>query len=562
MPTFTGTTEKTVVPIKNKRYQIPEYPFDGPMPADAEPVRGNGMLKPWTRVSTLLDTHEDKEGLIHWNARLVAKGIGDRPDLYALAASTRLEDKQALRQLCSQAFDHARGQASANLGTALHNFLERTLEGEKNLHIPDPWRADVAAVLAKFQEHGITVAGGHQELVIVRPDLRDGDSSGLAGRTDIFVEMPNEITGERELVPADYKTGSDPLAYGSWKIEQQIGIYGSAWATWDGEFWRPMPANLRRDKVLMIHILPGTGQVEIYVNYLDTERLEADLRAAYRTRARRKQAKKAWSVLGSDPEVAKSLADVEIAQRAQAAEREPEYVGPVQTEDQMAELREAMHRKIGGPSFGGTGKPLAELAGDGERGCSVCRRKGHRKGSPVCLGENDPAITPDPMTPAEEEFSDQQAPIEHCPGHGAGWTNDGTGKWVCAECGLPSKAVATKVFPGQPEESYQDCCGTAEGWPHRGECPQRQEDEGAPEHVADTTAVGGVTENSTAPASSDDDDLFDDEAPADADRELFLSRIAEAKDKATMRAIRDEARELGIWEGEVETAARAKVRTL
>lgn len=691
MPSFTGTAEKSHVPIKNHRYQIPDYPFDGPMPADAEPVRGTGMLKPWTRVSTLLDTHEDKEGLIHWNARLVAKGIGDREDLYALAASTRLEDKAALRNLCTQAFDHARGQASANLGTAIHNFLERVLDGEKDVRIPDPWRADIAAVLAKFQQHGIQVAGGHQELVIVRPDLKDGDSAGLAGRTDLFVQMPNEVSGEMELVPADYKTGSDPLAYGSWKIEQQIGIYGSAWATWDGTYWRPMPAGLRRDKVLMIHILPGTGQVEIYVNYLNTERLEADLRAAYRTRARRKQAKKAWTVLGSgaptvaaeeksadqqaydyasstiSPEFAKVLApghelraaqDSEVlggtqqeAARDLAAEKAEDIIrtSAVLGMD-TAKVREAMASQPArfnvlkaqetgngweSKPLGGTGKPLAELAGEGERGCSVCRRKGHRKGSPVCLGTSDPAgFRPDalgqrtdigPVVPPTTGPYAPDVPAAHCPDHGKGWTKDPeTGKWVCPVCYLPSKAVATKVFPEPAWPDDRDCCGTLEGWPHHPECPQAEAlaqkslevqekngvtlDEAARKLVEDAESAkrdGVETTGGAAVLSGDldevvkwwtpsidndttdydvsvalraaqmvrdralnaeDEDLFEDEEEEDVSgantREKFLTRIAEAKDKATIRAIREEARTLGLWDEEMVAAGVARVKSL
>ena len=55
----------------------------------------------------------------------------------------------------------------------------------------------------------------------------------------------------------------------------------------------------------------------------------------------------------------------------------------------------------------GEGKPLAPLAEPGKRGCSVCGRTGHRRGSKACLGDRDPASinvepTPDdgPAEPA------------------------------------------------------------------------------------------------------------------------------------------------------------------
>lgn len=601
MPAFTGTTEKSHVPIKNHRYQIPEYPFDGPMPTDAEPVRGTGMAKPWTRVSTLLDTHEDKEGLIHWNARLVAKGIGDRPDLYALAASTRLEDKSGLRNVCTQAFDHAKGQASANLGTALHNFLERVLDGEKDVQIPDPWRADIAAVLAKFQEHGIQVAGGHQELVIVRPDLKDGDAAGLAGRTDLFVQMPNEVTGEMELVPADYKTGADPLAYGAWKIEQQIGIYGSAWATWDGTFWRPMPAGLRRDKVLMIHVRPGTGEVEIYVNYLNPERLEADLRAAYRTRARRRAAKKAWSVLGAETpapvqeETHRTIGEAGDVIRTSAVlgRGHEDYVPTVP--EVMAQMAEGFNSGAAKVADSIT-KALAPLAGPGERGCSVCRRKGHRKGSPVCLGDQDPAITgedidPNPMPLPGEPEPEWCLRTGPCSAPGVGWTapEQSGDPWVCGNCGKPSRSgqingtgvpvTGTTGMPDGPTERLyaeldreeeaangpeRACCGTLEGWPHRPDCATAA---AMAQKSEETQEKNGVSQEPEVDADgdpiTDDDDLFEDEDISGANtREKFLSRIAEAKDKATLRTIREEARTLGLWDAELVAAGVERVKTL
>lgn len=307
MPSFASTDgPKSDIPIKNHRYQIVRWPWTEknekgqdvpvPMPVGQEPVAGTGMLVPWTRTSTILDTHEDKEGIFKWTKRLVVKGIGAREDLYALAAATRLEDKAGLLKIADQAFDYAKGQAASNLGTALHGFLERWVEGDKDLVVPSQWKGDVGAVMAAFQAANIRLRPDLQEVCVVRPDLKDGDAGGLAGRLDLVVEMLNPETGEWELILADYKTGSDPLLYGSWKIQQQLGLYGTAWAIWDGTHWRPMP-KIRRDKILMVHVLPGQASAQIHIGDVDPVALEEDLAAAYRTRRRRKEAKKAWRPL-------------------------------------------------------------------------------------------------------------------------------------------------------------------------------------------------------------------------------------------------------------------------
>ena len=514
MPSFASTDgPRQAVPIKNKRYQIPRYPFPGRMTSAEGPVAGAGMLVPWTRVSTILDTHEDKEGIFHWTKRLIVKGIGAREDLYALAAATRLEDKAGLLKVADQAFDYAKGQAASNLGTALHGFLERWVEGDKELIVPSQWKGDVGAVMAAFQDANIRLRPDLQEMVVVRPDLKDGDAGGLAGRLDLVVEMLNPETGEWELIMADYKTGSDPLAYGSWKIQQQLGLYGTAWATWDGEFWRPMP-KIRRDKVLMVHVLPGQSSVKIHIGDVDAEALEEDLAAAYRTRRRRKEAKKAWRPLvtveggqilgeptltvatfdgGPGPVAQQDVTLVPVGptkptplEQSWRASSTPEQVARAEAtvarvaaesnpnlDDEQITVQTGVdaegvpyRREV--PTSQSGHAELAPLAGPGERGCGVCGRKGHRRGSPKCLGTDDPRFD-DPNTlngasPQVEADPDEHALDGHaddsghcrCSTRASGWKAPavGGGPWVCGDCGLPSKlGVPLSVQTG---EQYRD----------------------------------------------------------------------------------------------------------
>ena len=637
MPSFASTDgPKQAVPIKNHRYQIPRYPFDGPMNPNAPAgVAGTGMLVPWTRVSTILDTHEDKEGVFKWTKRLVVKGLGAREDLYALAAATRLEDKAGLLKIADQAFDYAKGQAASNLGTALHSFLERWVEGDKDLVIPAQWKGDVAAVMAAFQDANIRLRPDLQEMCVVRPDLKDGDAGGLAGRLDLVVEMLNPETGEWELILADYKTGSDPLLYGSWKIQQQLGLYGTGWAVWDGTHWRPMP-KIRRDKILMVHVLPGQASCQIHIGDVDPVALEEDLAAAYRTRRRRKEAKRAWRPLVT---VEDGVIVDDTAERAVTIDFDsPESVAAdQQAAERRAERAAATVARVAAESNPNTdgddeglvfgmkpGTPalvpeepkagvqgeltrLAPLAGPGERGCGVCGRKGHRRGSPKCLGENDPHLTK--VTDQQESFRrENEGPelpdgvqahpdggtIEHADGvhprHGGmptpeparcrctaragGWTApaDGEGPWVCGDCGLPSKlGVPLAVRTGEQaaerdQQAYDYAADTispefaaALAPNHLREADAiRAERWSADRHEGDPAQVAELASATEEPDPFDEDGS-DALTPA---QPTWRMRIREAKDKAELRTIRAEAMAADEWTQELTQAGLERIKVL
>jgi hypothetical protein len=586
VPNFASTdAPRESIPIKNHRYQIPRWPFTEKNEAGqevpvrhnfTEPVKGVGMLQNWTRASTVVDTHKDKENLIKWRSRLVAKGMGDREDLVALAAAARLSDRTTLNNVATQAFDHAKGQAASNLGSALHGFLERTLNGERDLVIPERWRGDVAGVLATFQDLGIKLNPDHQELVIVRPDLKDGDAAGLAGRFDLLGEY------EGKLTVIDYKTGSDPLEYGAWEIQQKGGLYATGWAIWDGEFWHPMPV-VRQDLTLMVHVLPGQGKdgVSVHEVDLDLAELEEDLAAAYRTRRRRKEAKKAHRlvVLDADPldgqdsptehpdTVERAATPDQQAQVDKAAERMAKLnemaiaagrndedddelgfgndeIGSAQAagrndEDDDPDAGYVTPAGVAALQVGGDGKPLAPLAGPGERGCGVCHRKGHKRGSPKCLGLDDPAVTNKNVQDYADGKNDRFSAPEPAHTHGVdGWTrNPLTGHWECGTEGCDVSAaepVAEQLTAEQAEPTM--------------------------------TTADGPGQTVPVPDADNEPDPFDDNrdeaAAADADWHLFLDRINEAKDKAEIRQIRSEATELGVWNDQLLQAGLARIKAL
>jgi hypothetical protein len=547
VPNFASTdAPRESIPIRNHRYQIPRYPLDRPMRQGEAPIRGEGMLQNWTRASTVVDTHKDKEGLVKWRARLVAKGMGDREDLVALAAAARLSDRTTLNNVATQAFDHAKGQAASNLGSALHGFLERTLNGERDLVIPERWRGDVAGVLATFQDHGIVLNPDHQELVIVRPDLKDGDAAGLAGRFDLLGEYQGRLT------VIDYKTGSDPLEYGAWEIQQKGGLYATGWAIWDGEYWHPMPA-VRQDLTLMVHVLPGQGKdgVSVHEVDLDLAELEEDLAAAYRTRRRRKEAKKAHRqvVLDDDPlagqdsptmhpdTVERAATPDQQAQANKAAERLAKLSAATNPNTEGDDELGFGNDEIGAsePVLGGDGKPLAPLAGPDRKGCSVCSRTGHRKGGKACLGDADPGtgraarqVMMDEGKTGEQVRAEDAAAVKPC-AHGAWTRNPITGDWECGECGGPAAAGLAAEL-------------TAEQMPAR-----IQDDEN--QRLAEPDPF--------------DDDGSDALTPTiSGDKSLMLNRISEAKSKAEIREIRAEATELGVWDDELLQAGLARIKAL
>jgi hypothetical protein len=551
---------------RHNRYLIPRYPLDHALQPGDEPVEGTGMAVAWTRVSTILDVHKDKEGIFKWTKRLIVKGIGGRPDLYALAAAARVDDRSGLLDIANQAFDYAKGQASSNLGTALHNFRERVDAGE-DVDIPQPWADDIAAYQAALKEAGITVRPDLQELVVVRPDLRDGDAAGLAGRFDLIVEWKGE------LVMADLKTGSDPLQWGAWEIQQQLGTYSSAWAIWDGTHFRPLPA-VRKDKVLMIHLLPGQAACSVEEIDVDPVELEADLAAAYRTRARRKAAKTAHrpvSAAVANPHPAASMVTMSpvstpqmVADATKAAERLAKVV-EMSNPNEEGELDAVVVSGPGAPdheskmaerNLDGLGQPLEPLVVPPAKGCSVCRRKGHRKGSPKCLGAADPAL------PGGAGRRVGEMPCAH----GAWTRNPLTGTWECGECQAPAAAehqdeltaaqavldeAATIPEPDDEDRAYAEAMRAR---------PRDLEPGDRPEDGADPMTNVAAEELAAVEADPFQEDELE-VAAADADWHLFLDRINEAPDKATIRSIRAEATDLGVWDDRLLQAGLARIKS-
>jgi hypothetical protein len=545
VPNFASTDKVKYepIPIKNKRYQIPRYHLDGPMEPGAEPVQGQGMLVPWTRVSTIIDVHKNKEGIFDWRSRNIVAGLSRREDLIALGASAPLIDKATLRDVARQAEEFAKSKSSANLGTALHTFRERTDNGEPLDIVPAPWRADIVAYREALATAGVEIIPELQELVVVRPDLADGDAGGLAGRFDLIVRHNGQ------LKVADLKTGSDPLEYGSWDIQQQLGVYTTAWAIWDGQCWNA-PPDVARDSVLMIHLLPGQATAAVYEIPVDQEELEADLAAAYRTRRRRAQVKKLPRLLSAvldEPHPAAARvtvtpqmeADAEKAQERLAAINgtkldphepppgaEPGALTPAEAAAVPSPDRAPWGATV--PVVNGEGKPLQPLAtpGTGKKGCSVCHRVGHRKGSKACLGDKDPGPELTPEVAALQDDVAKAKELKPC-AHGEWSLNPVTGKWECGR---------------------EDCHAVA------------ADQEQAAKDAGPNGELAPDVPDPMTPA----EDEFADEVLSDSEARWheFLDEINEAPDKATLRDIRARAQKAGVWDDKLKMAGLDRIKSL
>lgn len=210
-----------------------------------------GQEQAWTRATTFAKSISDTFTLTKWKTRMAVKGLALRPDLFALAAATPLDDRDALNRIANEAQEAAAARASANLGTALHSFTEQVDRGE-NPVIPQPWDRDIAAYRAALEAHRVQVNPAYVEGIVVVPELE------VAGTFDRLVTFHGRLT------VGDLKTGRD-LTYGWNEIAIQLAIYSRATHIFDpttGEL-SPMPT-VDQDQALVFHLPVGQGACTIY----------------------------------------------------------------------------------------------------------------------------------------------------------------------------------------------------------------------------------------------------------------------------------------------------------
>jgi hypothetical protein len=235
--------EKPKIPRDRwERYVIPD-------PATGAPTS-------WTRMTTLSGTISDRHNLELWAQRMVLKGIAARPDLYAMAVATPLEDKKELNGIAESAKDAAQANSAANMGTAVHTFTEKHDRGEP-LNVPEPWAGDIRAYDSMLRAHGLRVIPELIEQVCICPELQ------AAGTFDRIVMLP-----DGSLVIADVKT-KGTMDWGRDDIAIQLAGYANAthMFIWDPAVGNwvlvPMPP-VRKDFALVFHMPAGSNRCTLY----------------------------------------------------------------------------------------------------------------------------------------------------------------------------------------------------------------------------------------------------------------------------------------------------------
>lgn len=227
------------------------------------PDPDTGKQRAWTRATTIAGTLKDRYGLERWDQRNIVYGIGQRPALYARAASATLADSSDLDDIAKRAKEAADSHAGADVGTALHTFTERVDRGE-DITVPAPYDRDIAAYRNALDAAGMTVALGWIERIVCVPELQ------IVGTLDRLNNCPEwKLARVGDLKTATDKvyggrTTNTVLTYGMADIPLQLAIYANASCWWDpnAEQWVDMPA-VDRSKAMVIHLPAGLGECRL-----------------------------------------------------------------------------------------------------------------------------------------------------------------------------------------------------------------------------------------------------------------------------------------------------------
>lgn len=208
---------------------------------------GEKRPKAHTRITNFAKKLEDEYKLTLWKKRMVLLGAAQRSDITA-AALANSDDNYTLNDLAEAAMDAAQANVRRETGTALHRMCERVDAGE-DLHLPEPWRADVDAYTKCLADLKLKV--DLIEQVVVHPRL------GLAGRLD------RTVIGD-DLFVCDLKTGRD-LSESWGSIAIQLALYAGAATMYDPatHTHSPMP-KCNQERALVIHLPATEGKATPY----------------------------------------------------------------------------------------------------------------------------------------------------------------------------------------------------------------------------------------------------------------------------------------------------------
>ena len=225
--------------------EIPRDRFGRPM--IMPPGRSKKRL-PYRRTTTFVGCMDDMNGLMKWQARQVALGMGQRNDLVLAAAAANPDDKKTLHDIAEKAKEAAKSSAAADIGTALHSFTERIDRGQPLGHVPQEYQADLDAyrqATEQIEWLGIETFRVHDEWQI----------AGTADRIGRFPWSPRPQI-------FDIKTGGIDYPH---KMAMQLAMYARMTPydiPTDTRTADPEPLDLNYG--VIIHLPASQGRCDLY----------------------------------------------------------------------------------------------------------------------------------------------------------------------------------------------------------------------------------------------------------------------------------------------------------
>lgn len=264
--------------------------WDRPLLPD--PVTGEDRA--WTSVSTLARTLADTYNLSRWQQRQVARGMGVRPDLCALASRADPDDRATLQRIADDAMEAAGSSAGRNIGTALHEATVDFDRADTGARVDIVRRAiptiatDLKAYAQTIEQHGLKTDPRLMERMTVCRELES------AGTFDRFYLCPD---GKWRV--GDLKTGQHADEWGHLELATQLTPYANGEALWKvldkttGEgVWEAWPvAEESIDRTLGILVWLPSGQGRCEISLVDLNAGMRLTRKAVDIRAERKNAK-------------------------------------------------------------------------------------------------------------------------------------------------------------------------------------------------------------------------------------------------------------------------------
>lgn len=211
-----------------------------------------GKETAYTRVSTLAKAIDDTTNLTKWKCRKAVKGAALRPDLAALAQALDPDvDKGKFNDLVEQAMEAAGSGQAANMGTALHAFLEwADTDGFDITTVPTEQRQHVANYVAARDAAGLVPMG--MERFVVCDELQ------AAGTFDRLYYHP--VHG---IVVGDIKTGSSAAAFPH-ATAMQVAVYAHS-VLYDVESGRRTPIpNVNLSVGVLVHLDQNTAECQVH----------------------------------------------------------------------------------------------------------------------------------------------------------------------------------------------------------------------------------------------------------------------------------------------------------